>query len=127
MDTWPSVLKLELNKCLKCGTIIIKDSRPTSVWTQRAFLLQNGNIHFIGLCNKCSLEPKEYKEASSVLALEAPIVDIATTGKGRNKKQIVDTYIDILKDAQGGKCFYCGKKITDKYAISGGHISCEIC
>ena len=111
-------MKIEPNKCFKCGEIIIHDRKPTSLWTQRVYKLENGNNLILALCSNCSLTLEDYKEASEALALDAPIV--SDTG-------LKDTYIDVLKDTQGGKCFYCGKPLGDTYAISGGHISCERC
>lgn len=116
-------MKLEIGNCLKCGTEIIRNRRPTSLWSQRGYILQNGNILFVALCRNCTLSPDDYKEASRVLALDSPIIGAAT----RDTEEMVDTLIDILKDNQNGKCFYCGKEIGKKFAISGGHISCEAC
>ena len=111
-------MKIELGKCLKCNAEIIRDRKPTPLWTQRAYKLNNDKILWIALCSNCSLTPDDYAEASALCGVDAPI--ISATGD-------VDTLKDILKDNQNGKCFYCDKPIGENYAISGGHISCERC
>ena len=117
-------MKLGLGICFKCGAVIMKDRQPTSIWVQRGYTLSNDNIYILALCCNCHLEPNEYADASKLLGLqESPIVGIAT----RDGKPFVDTLSDVLKAAQGGKCFACGKDINGAYAISGGHITCERC
>ena len=116
-------MKISTGTCFKCGAPIVTDRRPTSLWTQRGYRLENGDINFVALCRDCRIESTEYDEASKILGLHSPIIGVAE----RNGAPMVDTYVDILKDAQDGKCFYCGKPIGEHYAISGGHISCEKC
>jgi hypothetical protein len=117
-------MKLGLGICFKCEAVIIKDRQPTSIWVQRGYTLKSGDIYILASCCNCSLEPHEYTEASQLHGLkDNPIVGI----HNRDGKQLVDTLADILKAAQGSKCFECGKPIKDTYAISGGHITCERC
>ncbi len=116
-------MEQKLGHCIKCGVQVIKDRKPTSLWSQRGFLLDNGNIALVSMCTNCNIEPSEYKQLSKILNLDNNIVGVAT----KDGKAIVDNIASVLKDAQDGKCFYCGKELGDKYAISGGHISCERC
>jgi hypothetical protein len=117
---------MELNpgKCLKCGTEILHNGRPSSLWRQKGFNQSDGMIMFIAICRNCVIVPDEYGAASRALNLASPIVGEAERSPGI---PLEDTIVEIAKEAQGGKCHFCGKPIGENYVISGGYICCERC
>jgi hypothetical protein len=117
-------MKLKAGDCIKCGCKLMLNGKPNSLWMQKGFIMDDGNIMFVAKCKTCTIDPAEYGALSRALNLNRPIIDVA---KRNNGAELEDTMVDIALEAQGSKCHFCGKPILDKYAISGGYICCERC
>lgn len=116
-------MNLKLGACLKCGCPIMLNNRPTTNWKQEGYFTADGNILFVALCKKCHIQPEEYGAASRALNLQSVIVSDAYV----DGKRVVDTIVEVARDAQGGKCFYCGKPLGENYVITNGRMCCERC
>lgn len=108
-------------RCFKCQALLHKRGVVSTNYCDLLLTLSDGNFHKLGSCCNCTLEDSDR---------EAVMEAVNKAVKDRNGKSIHEgasilsverkTFMEALKDAQGGKCAVSGEELGDNYVVTRG-------
>lgn len=107
-------MKLERDKCLKCGAVIIQSGRPLSSYKALGYNTEDGNVCFIGFCTNCELLKEDYEAASKACGI--PLIH--SYWGDENKIPEVKT---------SPNCDRCNKTIEGNFITNMGKVWHERC